>query len=59
MQTVMAQNELTQLGMRWVLGAIKQVKQEMPSHPLQRICPRSPEPCAFANALQGQVAFSQ
>jgi hypothetical protein len=53
MQTVKARNEPKQPGMRLVLEAIKQVTQEMPSRPLQRICPPSPEPSAYANARQG------
>lgn len=59
MQTVMTRNELRQPGMRRVLEAIEQVKQEMPSRPLQRICPPGPEPSAHANARQGHVASSQ
>jgi hypothetical protein len=59
MQTAMTRNELRQYGMRRVLEAIKQVKQEMPSRPLQRICSPNPEPSADANARQGQVASSQ
>jgi len=58
MQTAMTHNELWQPGMRRVLEAIKQVKQEMPSRPLQRIYSPSPEPSAYGNARPEQVASS-